>query len=462
MKVFLKRILILVLITVAIVALSLGVYHKIMNIQEQMCWDILEDSADAVNNEIQIKISDNINILRLVSGAMTQEERIHSPEDILAHINSFYKMTMFKRIDILYADNTVLLQTGDMIDAPQSMDFSSIAQSGEHISDRTEDIVDASPVIRYYVPVVEDEETLAFLVGVIDCTALPEYFKTQVYQGEAYRCLVDRSDGSFLLDNWHDTLGNMYEMKPRTVKKGYEGMDLREEVKAGNTGTIAYASAVNGETSYMYYTPAGIFDWQLLIVAQEDVVFAGRIEIQRILFAVGSFELIALFAFYIWNLYNIAKTIKLSETDSLTRLYNRSKFNQIREKYLEQPPKTLGIVFFDINGLKRTNDTAGHIQGDTLIKTIAKCVGTAFGKNAYRIGGDEFVAIVPGVSREELGRRIAEATRLVEKEGYSVSFGVSWRSGDCNFTEQLRESDFRMYEQKTAHKRVGDEVGHPL
>lgn len=89
-------------------------------------------------------------------------------------------------------------------------------------------------------------------------------------------------------------------------------------------------------------------------------------------------------------------------------------------------------------------------------------MGTALGKNVYRIGGDEFVAIVPGISQEEFGRRMAEATRLVEKEGYGVSFGVSWHSGDCNFIVQLRESDLRMYGQKTAHKRVGDRMGHPL
>lgn len=84
------------------------------------------------------------------------------------------------------------------------------------MSQRTTDVTDGTtPVIRYFVLVVNNGETAAFLVGVIDCAALSEIFTIERYDGKAYASIVDYSDGSFILDSWHDELGNMYNMKER-------------------------------------------------------------------------------------------------------------------------------------------------------------------------------------------------------------------------------------------------------
>lgn len=57
-----------------------------------------------------------------------------------------------------------------------------------------------------------------------------------------------------------------------------------------------------------------------------------------------------------------------------------------------------GIIMMDLNGLKATNDTAGHEAGDELIIGAAKCMTNAFSGlgNVYRVGGDEFVALLKG------------------------------------------------------------------
>ena len=80
-----------------------------------------------------------------------------------------------------------------------------------------------------------------------------------------------------------------------------------------------------------------------------------------------------------------------AETDALTGLFNRRKFD---EDCKAVNPKDSIILMADINYLKTTNDTIGHEVGDLLIKSVADELYAAFPNKAYRIGGDEFVLLL--------------------------------------------------------------------
>ena len=170
----------------------------------------------------------------------------------------------------------------------------------------------------------------------------------------------------FILDNWHKNLGNMFEMKQRKTLKGYENVDLISDVRKAKTGVTAYKSAVNGESSFMYYTPVGIFNWELLIVVQEKVAFASQLQLKRTLIIIGSVEAILLIIYFIWTFFTVSQLEKskdeiekrrhefemLSYSDTLTGVFNRNKYNQVIEDYQKQNPKNMGVAFFDLNGLK--------------------------------------------------------------------------------------------------------------
>jgi hypothetical protein len=95
----------------------------------------------------------------------------------------------------------------------------------------------------------------------------------------------------------------------------------------------------------------------------------------------------------------------VAEFDSLTGLPNRYCYNE----FLKKPnlsEKSSCVFLFDINNLKYTNDTYGHGKGDELIKNASCCIKECFldveGKNCYRIGGDEFVAILENINEKIL------------------------------------------------------------
>ena len=308
-----KRVLFVAIMTITAFGLTELAFKQIAKIEEERCWHVLEDSAQAMNKEITIRFEDNINMMRIASRLMVQANIINSYDEVVAHINSFYDKTIFKNIEVLYPDNTLVFQTGETITVSDKTLFDKLAEKGEHISDRTVDLLDKkSKVVRYYVPIIDGDETVAILVGVIDCAKLSDMFKTKAYDGEAYICLVDRSDGLFVMDDWHDTLGNLYDMNQQKSKKEYERAELIEEVKNGKTGELAYVSADDGEYSYIYYTAAGISDWQLLMVVERQVAFLGLLKINNILKFVSIIELVLLIAYFGLFLGN-AKRLKRSK-----------------------------------------------------------------------------------------------------------------------------------------------------
>lgn len=142
--------------------------------------------------------------------------------------------------------------------------------------------------------------------------------------------------------------------------------------------------------------------------------------------------------------------------DALTGLFNRAKFNEVMYGDVAAH-RRLGVAYFDINGLKATNDHLGHRAGDDLIRSVARRLAAHFPGMVYRVGGDEFVVIAEEADRAEFSAAVERACRDMAEAGISISSGISWRRADCDVEEQFEEADASMYEQKARYYRaVGD------
>lgn len=264
------------------------------------------------------------------------------------------------------------------------------------------------------------------------------------------------------MDDWHEKLGNIFEMKQRKQLKGYQDVDLIDDVRNGRTGISAYKSAENGKNSYMYYTPVGVYNWELLIVVQEQVAFDSVLKLKNILLTLGITEALLFSLYFVWTIITVSQLEKskqeveekksafeqLSYIDTLTNAYNRNKYNDMLERHENMGVNHFGIAFFDLNGLKQVNDEQGHKAGDILIQNTVSYISMVFPNLTYRIGGDEFVVLVPEISEQEFNEKVLEAQTLLEENKISISTGIVWRGQCDDLNEQIKEADSRMYEQK--------------
>lgn len=105
----------------------------------------------------------------------------------------------------------------------------------------------------------------------------------------------------------------------------------------------------------------------------------------------------------------------LASTDALTGLPNRRAFRERSARLWTDPsapPRSLGIVLFDIDHFKKLNDSAGHTSGDQCLAAIARTIRAVVPENGFcaRYGGEEFICILADASPRDI-MRFAEDLR---------------------------------------------------
>ncbi|SFC76295.1 GGDEF domain-containing protein [Ruminococcus albus] len=141
----------------------------------------------------------------------------------------------------------------------------------------------------------------------------------------------------------------------------------------------------------------------------------------------------------------------LSSRDMLTGVMNRNEMNNYVDELVEDDSeRSVGVIFADLNGLKRINDTEGHTAGDALLKNAAKALREVFHRRSiFRAGGDEFVVILIGLTEDELKCKAEQLREVSEKYAELVfAMGIAFESRVANVQKALHNADERMYEDK--------------
>ena len=147
--------------------------------------------------------------------------------------------------------------------------------------------------------------------------------------------------------------------------------------------------------------------------------------------------------------------LRLSYRDHLTGLYNRRYYTEELERLDNHNYYPLSIVIADINGLKIMNDAFGHEMGDKLLAKVADLLMDAFvnDNRVTRIGGDEFIILLPNTSREHVLSEVAKLKKSVESYkvmdmAISVSFGVATKTENEKISDIVKAAEDDMYTHK--------------
>jgi diguanylate cyclase (GGDEF)-like protein len=144
-----------------------------------------------------------------------------------------------------------------------------------------------------------------------------------------------------------------------------------------------------------------------------------------------------------------------SYTDLLTGLKNRNQYTTRLAEYQKQPPKALGVIFIDVNGMKYMNDTYGHNYGDQILVRTAHIIQDTVHTPVYRIGGDEFIVLYENIEEILFSNLVTDLRqRFSEDRECNVSIGDSWSTGQINVDELVAQADERMYLDKQAYYKA--------
>lgn len=141
----------------------------------------------------------------------------------------------------------------------------------------------------------------------------------------------------------------------------------------------------------------------------------------------------------------------LSTVDLLTGVFNRNAMNdRVDSLAKDKSGHSLGVVFADLNGLKRVNDTKGHEAGDLLLKNAALILQRVFvGYEIFRAGGDEFFVLLKDVTEDEVLNKVSELREAISSdEGVSFAIGHSFVESTRDVLRAFHEADESMYADK--------------
>ncbi len=614
------------MVCAVVIAVSMLTYFNLVDIEQRRCKERLNEAAVHVREEVTLSMEQNARILRLTALALTQHSaQLATLDSCASQLDVYQNQSMFSRIDLLYPGDCLQIQNGDTL-AESGLSFDEIAAMGEHCSVTRSDVLTGERVIHYYMPLETAGAPSAVLVGVLECDRLAELFTSSAYNGRVAISVVQREDGRFILDGWSSGFDSLFEEKTRPLSHEYKTLDLVEDIRNGQSGTVSYDALDHSGRSYLVYKPFVDYEWELLCFVREDVAFASLQHARRIMMYFGVAEALLLILYFAWNVHTLSKLQKskmlsekqllisntlvecitslstysdineaidsllgtltryfngdrtylfeidydkqttnntyeytsegiskeidnlqdvplsvveswirkfqeegtfyishidkdvhrdsdtyrileaqgiesliavpllendviigflgvdnpkrnyddlsllsattffimdslqrrkyqdvleqLSFEDSLTGLHNRNKFIQVIEQHKKTRSSSIGVAYFDLNGLKSMNDLLGHQAGDAFIQGVAEVIRKEFGRNAYRIGGDEFTVIRPDISEFAFFDAVARVSMELRTQNLSVSIGTSWANSDNDIERQLHEADLRMYEDK--------------
>lgn len=259
---------------------------------------------------------------------------------------------------------------------------------------------------------------------------------------------------------WRSGLDGRFDYFNKTWL-GYTGRSLQQELGEGWMDDIhaddllrarrvyqnAFRARKSFETEFRLRRYDGVYRW---------VLNSGR----------PFFDIEGKFAGFIGTCLDITeqkeveeKLRDMSHHDGLTQLYNRGFFEEELARAERSRNRLFTVVMVDVDGLKKTNDTLGHAEGDKLLQRAAEVLRVAFRPEdvVARIGGDEFAVILPSVDEAVAGGVMKRLQNCLEEHNRSYpdqplewSIGMATARQGTPLSSVLREADERMYKEKIA------------
>ena len=301
------------IVIAVIVVLLIAAYLRINAVLEQRSLSRLEEGVNTVIEEVTSKLERDSRILNATAKILSQVDN-YDIDDMRRIMEATAPLLETMRVRVILSDERILTPDGNITDAGETgeISFAREAPLGEHISNRVYSLSSRTPVLRHFVPIVQDGETAALLYGVTELESLPQGLNIDnIYNASAHVFIIDTKTGDFILDTLHEGLGNISEYAAETdgreTKGGMDWEQYTEDMLHLGTGYVIYRTPQTDGWEYMYYAPAGINQWAIAVAVPEKEAFTSVFATRRICIVLGIWLAVTVLLYYLWVRNNVQK-----------------------------------------------------------------------------------------------------------------------------------------------------------
>ncbi|MBS6951911.1 MAG: GGDEF domain-containing protein [Enterocloster asparagiformis] len=297
--------------TLIMIALLAAVFiltaQRCYTIEKEACFNTLTNDTVDLADKINRDFTGDLEHLRFISRVLGQFG-LGDFGNTAKVLSSYEGGAVVSYLELLYPEGSVLTGDGSLVDAGQALSFSEISAKGEHISGRSRDLTDPGRlVLREYVPVVSQGETIALLCGVVDLSELPQVYRARAFDGQTQSYIIDSGTGDFLMDTWHNELANISVMATRMPKTGYSFERMSHDIEHMASGSTVFRSQTANEYFYCYYEPVGTERWMVLLSVPASVAFGRLHRFMTAVYALAVVMILVLVLYFMWLLISIRR-----------------------------------------------------------------------------------------------------------------------------------------------------------
>lgn len=318
------------LLLAGLTAAILTASFYIDRLAENACYDTLEEVTKGLGAEILEHIEQEEKQLKIFANMIAEEmDGDEIDFGVTKEILSVWPVQgVISHLELLLPDNRVLTGQGRYLEAEGILSFPTQEALGAHISNPEPDLTNRDKqILRMYVPVEKNGRAAALLYGCIELSNFAKEWNAKAFNGNAQIYLINGEDGQFLVDTWHDSLGNMSILGGRKIKPGYSIERYREDIRTNRSGHIVFVSKTVGEYFYLWYEPVGTNRWMVMVSVPESVAFSGARQIRTTFILLVFVQLVGFISYFLWAVSSMRQETKdkQKKLDVVSYMYDVEK-----------------------------------------------------------------------------------------------------------------------------------------
>ena len=324
-----NRMLATFVLIVVIAAMLVASYVIINRVLTNRSISRMEEGVNTVIEEVANKFKRDSEILNATADIISSVNNL-DPEETRGIMEQVTPLLQTMSIRVLLPDNQVITSSANIVDLFDSTTLSFERESalGEHVSNREVNSA-GQYVLRHFVPIIQDGEAVAILYGTTILEDLPAVLNIDnIYNASAKIYIVDTHNGDFLVDTWHNKLGNLSEYNSSNPGRRTKGKKNWDESTADilnlNSGYVIYRTPDTPGWQYMYYAPSNINEWSIIVDVPESEAFSSVFAIQKIALVLVGLLLVALLVYYLY----INRQTKLIVSNAVERAVLEEKLKK--------------------------------------------------------------------------------------------------------------------------------------
>jgi diguanylate cyclase (GGDEF)-like protein len=286
------------------------------------CQNLLDDTALKLADDIKINMQNNHEELEIAAKILAANDTMNDAEtkELLTALDN---RGFIDTLAVLLPDNTFLTFSDTYRELSGTLDFAEEVKKGRYLAERHVLPSTQENYIYDAIPIVKDGNTVGILYGFINLKALTKFYSPSGFGNFVHYFIVNGQNGNFLLDTWHESLGNLNDdyYAKRMTKDGTSFDELRYNLKNKIPGRLTYRSEKQDTYFYTCYYPIGIYSWAVILTIPEDIALSYTSDVSNNLFILKVSQVLILTIYLMLFLYNVIKQNKYEQYQLTKALY---------------------------------------------------------------------------------------------------------------------------------------------